>query len=366
MMKYNKGEWSEAYAFIKLIGDGKVYASDDELNKIEDKIYFILKVFRDEINKYYECNTEKGIVNIVNSNGDLISSIDANYFINISNISLDLIKNSKGRSFKIPILENFLKNIGIVNFKGSSAKKEDIKMEIKDVYLDKEDILTFSIKSELGSKPTLLNASKATNFLYKIEGITKEDVEYLNNLKNTENKWLKLKFNKIFNEYVNGNYNVSLINEKDNIFYQNLRLIDSHLPELISFILLYYYSHEKITSIASLTNKLIDFNPLDLINDEKEMFYKNNIFEFIKAITFGMMPSNKWDGNYEISGGLLTVKNDGDVLCHHLFYDKQSLNNYLYKNTKLETPSTSRHDFGEIFEDNGDFYFKLNLQIRLK
>ena len=143
-------------------------------------------------------------------------------------------------------------------------------------------------------------------------------------------------------------------------------MIDSHLPELISFILLYYYSHEKITSIASLTNKLIDFNPLDLINDEKEMFYKNNIFEFIKAITLGMMPSNKWDGNYEISGGLLTVKNDGDVLCHHLFYDKQSLNNYLYKNTKLETPSTSRHDFGEIFEDNGDFYFKLNLQIRLK
>ena len=28
-MKYNKGEWSEAYAFVKLIGEGKVFASDE-------------------------------------------------------------------------------------------------------------------------------------------------------------------------------------------------------------------------------------------------------------------------------------------------------------------------------------------------
>lgn len=39
---------------------------------------------------------------------------------------------------------------------------------------------------------------------------------------------------------------------------------------------------------------------------------------------------------------------------------------YLYLNTKLDTPSTNRHRFGFIYEENGEFFFKLNLQIRHK
>ena len=50
-MKYNKGKWSEAYAFVKLIGDGKVYGSDENLNKNSEKTYPILKVFKDEIER---------------------------------------------------------------------------------------------------------------------------------------------------------------------------------------------------------------------------------------------------------------------------------------------------------------------------
>ena len=37
---------------------------------------------------------------------------------------------------------------------------------------------------------------------------------------------------------------------------------------------------------------------------------------------------------------------------------------YLLNNTKLDTASSSRHGFGEIFEENGELYFNLNLQIR--
>lgn len=44
MLKGNKGEWSEAYAFFKLLSDGMLYAADSRLNKIETMYFPILKI----------------------------------------------------------------------------------------------------------------------------------------------------------------------------------------------------------------------------------------------------------------------------------------------------------------------------------
>lgn len=366
-MRYNKGEWSEAYAFVKLIGEGNVFAADDELNKNPARFYPILKIFKDEIKKYYETNSKDSIVNIIDYDGTIVSSFKSSKFLDVADKSLEIIKNSSGRSFEVPLMKNFLNEIGIDNFKASSTKKEDIKMEIFDIELDKEDILTFSIKSEIGGKPTLLNASTSTNFTYEIENISNEDINYLNSInKEVDRKWLKLKFNKIFEANKNHEYNVKLVEDTENTLYQNLRLIDSKLPNILAFMLFYFYSHEKAKDIPLLTNKLIEYNPLELNDSEKDIFYKKKISEFIEAVTFGMMPHIKWDGNHELSGGLLTVKNNGEILCHHLFYDNVALRNYLFKNTKLESPSTTRHRYGHLFKIEDKTYFKLNLQLRFK
>ncbi|MFY1027322.1 HpaII family restriction endonuclease [Actinobacillus seminis] len=39
---------------------------------------------------------------------------------------------------------------------------------------------------------------------------------------------------------------------------------------------------------------------------------------------------------------------------------------YLLKNTKYKTASTSRHDFGEVYSENGEDFIKLNLQVRFR
>ncbi|NLB89535.1 MAG: HpaII family restriction endonuclease, partial [Syntrophomonadaceae bacterium] len=39
MITGNKGEWSEVYTFFKLLSDGRLYAADADLNKIEDIYY---------------------------------------------------------------------------------------------------------------------------------------------------------------------------------------------------------------------------------------------------------------------------------------------------------------------------------------
>jgi hypothetical protein len=75
------------------------------------------------------------------------------------------------------------------------------------------------------------------------------------------------------------------------------------------------------------------------------------------------MPSKVWTGQYDATGGYLIIKENGDVLCYHI-YNRNEFENYLFNNTKLDTASSSRHDFGTVYEENGELYFKLNLQIR--
>ena len=38
-MSGNKGEWSELYAFMKLLSQGRVYAANEKVEKIEDVYY---------------------------------------------------------------------------------------------------------------------------------------------------------------------------------------------------------------------------------------------------------------------------------------------------------------------------------------
>ncbi|KZX14370.1 HpaII family restriction endonuclease [Methanobrevibacter filiformis] len=360
---FNRGEWSEAYTFTKLLGEGKVYAADEKLDKIEDEFYPILKIIKKELEKQFIRDSNLNIVQVTDLEGNTQISMSVEKFLEISEKLLIIIKESKGSSFSIPTLESFFNDLGIIKFKSSSNDKSDLTMEIKDLgtLLSKE--YNFSIKSELGSKPTLLNASKSTNFIYKIEGIEDYEINELMKItKKTDNKWLKIRIYNILEKINRKGYNLSFHEIENPHFSSNLKLIDSNLPFIVSQILLHFYSTEKISDIKSLTEFLINKNPLNLPNKDSELFYKTNIIELIKAAAFGMMPSKKWNKEYDVNGGILTVKKDGNVLCHHIFYNKKQLDEYLYRNTKLDTPSTKRYKQGDLYKLDSDnnYYFKLN------
>ena len=44
----NKGEWSEVYAFFKLLADGRLYCGDGHLNRYDERYYPILEIFRND------------------------------------------------------------------------------------------------------------------------------------------------------------------------------------------------------------------------------------------------------------------------------------------------------------------------------
>ena len=115
-----------------------------------------------------------------------------------------------------------------------------------------------------------------------------------------------------------------------------------------------------------LTEKIAAKNPLEYDMSHNHKYYECKVKNFLVASALGMVPHTPWSGKYEANGGYLIVKDDGDVLCYH-FYDRNLFEEYLYCNTRLETPSLTKYGFGELYrEQDGKLYFKLNLQVRFK
>ena len=67
----------------------------------------------------------------------------------------------------------------------------------------------------------------------------------------------------------------------------------------------------------------------------------------------------------EANGGYIIVKADGEILAYHI-YNRNFFEQYLLDNTILERASTSRHDYMSLYEENGEMFIKLNLQIRFR
>ena len=85
-------------------------------------------------------------------------------------------------------LKSFLEDIFVKKVKAGNKEKADIVLEIFDVYTGFKSLEGFSIKSQMGSASTLFNASKSTNFSYKLQGVT-DEIMYQVNTIDTHNKF---------------------------------------------------------------------------------------------------------------------------------------------------------------------------------
>ena len=108
MLKGNKGEWSEPYALLKLLADGKLYLGDENFNKVKGLFYPIIKVLRHEKERAVEFSIQTKL--IVISDGKLLFKIPIVQFVNNAKICFDKINTAKkgNGSFEIPEIEKFL------------------------------------------------------------------------------------------------------------------------------------------------------------------------------------------------------------------------------------------------------------------
>lgn len=355
MITRNKGEWSEIYALFKLLGDKELHPGNSEIKKLENIVYPILRILRTEINGNFEYSIEDDIV-IISGNEEVLR-IPISEFQDRAKYLLSKIKNNSG-TFSIPEIEAFMQSINCLSLKASSSAKTDITIVVHDQRTGLQPSLGFSIKSQLGNPSTLLNAGETTNFIFKIIGadFNKKEIEDINKISS------KSKIKDRVLEIVNKGAKFEFVKTQRTLFNNNLILIDSLLPQILADVVLNFYStsYSNTEDLVQLTEGK---NPLKFDTTDKHLFYSYKIKRFLTDIALGMMPSKVWTGEYDATGGYLIVKADGEIVCYHI-YNKNEFENYLIANTKLDTASSSRHGFGEIYEENGLLYFKLNLQIR--
>ncbi len=359
MLTGNVGEWSEIYTLLRLLADGEMFAADDNLEKVKDIYYPILSVIREESGKelHYRRN---GNIKIVDASTDkIISEIPIDTFALQADALLKKIlqDGNEGGSFEFAELENFLKSIQIEKLKARSSKKDDITLVVHDYRTGLKPTLGFSIKSQLGGASTLLNPGAATNFTYKITNtkmvVKEEGTEY----GSTEEMRLKQKINSKIEE----GYNFDFKETGNPTFTSNLRMIDSLLPEILSYLVLYYYCG-RASTIKALSDILTVENPLKFdVSGHK--YYEHKIKSFLMDVALGMTPAKIWEGNYIASGGYIIVRGDGELVCYHI-YNVDQFKEYLFNNTKPDTPSTSRYGYGDFYSEGTDTKIKLNLQIR--
>lgn len=357
MITGNKGEWSEIYALFKLLADKELHAGDSKINKINNLVYPILKILRSEGKKSYEYSIEDDIVII--SDSQEILRVPIIEFHRYAEILLKRIKSSS-KTFSVPEIEEFMHSINCFTLKAKSSSKTDITIVVHDLRTGFQPTLGFSIKSQLGSHSTLLNAGETTNFIFKIDGakLSAEDIVSINSISSRSK--IRDRISRI--KELGGV--LKFVKTQRNIFNNNLVLIDSLLPEILSFMVLRFYG-TNYSGVNQLIELIEKENPLKFDTSSSHLFYRYKIKRFLIDIALGMMPSKAWNGEYDATGGYLIVKSDGELLCYHI-YNLNEFENYLIYNTKFDTASSTRHSFGEIYSENGEFFIKLNLQIRFK
>lgn len=348
----NTGEWSELYALAFLLANGGTYGADKDQNRKDDLFYKVLKIiFAEKVGKEkmtYEIDNE--VIDIYAGNNK-VGSIKVQKIKGILKRMFDSLSSKNvGRAFPLEAGSEMMQILQKEVIKASSFDKKDLDLVILDVKTNRPSPeIGFSIKSQLGSPSTLVNASKATNFTFEIldkdMGIPKKLPSlHPKNVKDNINLLLSSGYNIIFNKV------------DSDIFQSNLSLIDSNLPSYIAKLLLSYYSR----GASSLSN-LVDLSFPSSDKQNKQPVHK--IKEFLSIMALGMMPNTDWNGILTSLGGFLLVKKDGDVLCYYL-YNLEDFQEYLLNNTKLDTPSTTRYGIGQIIKEENRFYIKLNLQVR--
>ena len=359
----NVGEWSEIYTLLKLLGEGKVYAGDQNLEKIKDLVYPIIMIIRSEKEGIYDYKVQSADIVIATADGEELLRLQASKFLSEAEALLKAIneKPAGARSFPVARTQAFMDRIYCTSLKASSSDKTDIHIVLHDQRTKMNNDMGFSIKSQLGGDSTLLNASGATNFVYRIKGCTFSDKEIerinaidtrtkiIDRITAIERKGGKLVFDRVDND----------------TFRRNLDMIDLGLGATIAQLLLEQFN-TGTRMFDELTDALASSNPLGFDEADAVEVYTFKLKKLLTSAALGMMPSKKWSGKYDANGGYLVVKKDGEILCYH-FYDQNRFEDFLFKNAYLERGKTRRHGYASLYRDeDGKVYFKLNLQIRLK
>lgn len=406
--QFNRGEWTEAYVFMRLLGDGRIYGASAELVKDESTYIDIINIIRDEPDKIliFERFVDANIAYIrASKEGDEIAVVTAPELSEYAGLLYDRIKTLTGnRTIDAENVQEYLESIGIETPKAnlSSAAKERYGAKT-DVIITSEDSLDhsrstegFSIKSHIGSPATLFNCSQTSGFTFKIVDCSEQAMHTLN----SHDAFLS-----IVNS-IKENYSLEYSGCRNEAFEQNIAIVDSRMEEVLSTAVLAqagYYGANNSNDVSYICDRLIELNPIGVRNPR--MFYPAKFKDFLFDSFAGMTASSIWNGRKRLTGGYIDVSREGemlyyraisdDVFCNYLFentyFDRpdrgankeiaiaqanaylegrelteQEIKALTFKNGESGAKRDKKGDFGYVYKKGDSYYIDFNFQIRFR
>ena len=351
--KGNLGEWSELYALGYLLVHGGAYEADKHQNPDPDVFHSVKQIWLHPTKGLEPLHffLENSSVSVLRKSDEVRLVAKSLIEDVLKRMNIELSLNSNRGTFSLQSGSEMMQILQKETISASSAAREtDLDLVFEDL---SSGAITphvgFNIKSQIGARSTLLNASGATNFTFKIVpkncAYLAEFPEFVHgkhrhNLQKLHETGYKLEFHKIQSE----------------VFQKNLVFIDLKFPEILAKVLLHsYQTGENSFSIA--TRSVFPGN--DLISEQSRFKLK----QFLGSIAMGLRPSTDWDRDTTKFSGMLIVKESGDIVFNYL-NKIQNFEEYLFNSVAFERPSTTRHKYGHIYELLGENFIDLNLQIR--
>ena len=380
LRKGNKGEWSEPYVALKILGEGKLSLSDDDGNTMSDQWLNILEVIRHEtFFSEEEQKSEDKVITYRPSSNNVVDiyidnkldiSITSEEFLEYATKLKEKILNSQGIFSTSEEIENFLDKISLNHIKAKSIKKSDIFISTVDprTSISRENI-GFSIKSKFGKNPTLFNTGTNSAAIYKLTNMNDELMDIINNLNDSQGhssvskRCETLTKNGCILEFIgfpiSTKYGYS-------IFEENLDIINPRLKEVIDFILrTHFFTSISTSNVKDMVEILIQENPCNITRAKEKYTYM--IKSFLYAAYCGLTAGTLWDGKSQVNGGFIEVQKDGNVTAS-VALESDMFKSYLFKHCYFEWPSTSKKhgNYAYVYKENDEYYFRLNFQIRYK
>ena len=405
MWEFNYGEWTEAYVFLRLLSNGRVYAADRNFERDENVYIDILNIIRYEKEHILEFQRKLESVT-ASDNGVVFKVLTYSELVDKADYLYNAVKNivSRDRKFSVPEIEDYLTELRFSqpkvpklpkDIEAAYGKKTDIIITLQDSSDRAVSTTGFSIKSHLGSSSSLFNSAMASNFLYEIIGCDEKEMYEING------KYISSEIGMI--EYIKNNPALTLeFRGVSDEFRDNLDFVELKMPEILSCAILTqigYYDRANSNKTRDIIEKVAQKNPVGV--RRPETWYEAKMKDFLYASFSGLTATEPWDGRRKLSGGYIDVSPSGQMLYYRAVSD-DVFNTFLYEHTFIDRPSrgvekdkakviaqaylegrdvtddewrdatikngkpkAKKGDWGYVYRgDDGKYYLKINFQIR--
>ena len=371
----NRGEWSEIWAVLKVLAEGRISTlsvSNGVISKTGSSVLVhALRTGRSgTVIDYVLERDGRGNPSRLSirkaDTGEMLAppvphSVVWDDFEAFDDALTCAGENAKG-TFSVAGADELFEKYLFGSGKSPSTLKQDCELALIALDGRTEEMRGFSIKSYTGGSPTLFNASQGAAFRYRLAGQTaaaKRSVDSIQ--KKSVKSWVVARVNALHDLHAF----TADVKAEHPVFAKNLSLLDTNMAGVIGHLLrIGRSSAVNSGSLKEALELLVREDPLGLGSVFAKTYYGFRVRHFLRAAALGMTPATPWDGNEDAEGGMLVVSADRELYC--LLAGKSEFERYLVETTYFDTPSTSRlPGYAEIEEDSeGVVTFKLHLQIR--